>query len=61
MQSCEGKSYTPFQTRAFPLVCVLEAYTSLLWGKTIGMERYFSPLNKVSILQSTFKPYLISG
>lgn len=61
MQSCEGKSYTPFQTRAFPLACVLEVYTSLLWGRTVGLELYFSPLNKESILQSTFKLYLKSG
>ena len=60
MQSCESKSYTLFQTQAFPLVCALEVYTSLLWGRTVGLEWYFSPLNKETILQSTFKLHLKS-
>ena len=61
MQICESKSYTLFQMQAFPLVYALEVYTSLLWGRTVGLEWYFSPLNKETILQSTFKLHLKSG
>lgn len=46
MQSCEGKTYTPFQMRAFPFACILGVYTSLLWGRTVGPGWYFIPLNK---------------